>query len=160
LALVTIAAAEVGPALFLSLLIITFSFLPIFTLQGQEGRLFAPLAFTKTYAMAAAAFLSITLIPVLMGLLIKGKIPSEEANPLNRWLIRIYRPAIDWVLARPKQTLLIAVPGLRLQPVADQPDRRRVPAADERGRSALHALRAAGPVGGRGGRACSSRPTG
>ena len=107
--LVTTAAAEVGPALFLSLLIITFSFLPIFTLQGQEGRLFAPLAFTKTWAMAAAAFLSITLIPVLMGLLIKGKIPSEEANPLNRWLMRIYRPVIDWVLARPKQTLLLAV---------------------------------------------------
>jgi Cu(I)/Ag(I) efflux system membrane protein CusA/SilA len=106
--LVTDAAAEVGPALFLSLLIITFSFLPIFTLQGQEGRLFAPLAFTKTYAMAAAAFLSITLIPVLMGLLIKGRIPSEEANPINRWLARIYRPVIDWVLARPKQTLLIA----------------------------------------------------
>ncbi|MDE2621071.1 MAG: efflux RND transporter permease subunit, partial [Sphingomonadales bacterium] len=107
--LVTIAAAEVGPALFLSLLIITFSFLPIFTLQGQEGRLFAPLAFTKTYAMAAAAFLSITLIPVLMGLLIRGRIPSEEANPLNRWLTRIYRPVIDWVLARPKQTLLVAL---------------------------------------------------
>lgn len=107
--IVTNAAAEVGPALFLSLLIITFSFLPIFTLQGQEGRLFAPLAFTKTYAMAAAAFLSITLIPVLMGLLIKGKIPSEEANPLNRWLVRAYRPAIDWVLERPKRTLLIAV---------------------------------------------------
>lgn len=106
--LITDAAAEVGPALFLSLLIITFSFLPIFTLQGQEGRLFAPLAFTKTYAMAAAAFLSITLIPVLMGLLIKGRIPSEEANPINRWLARIYRPVIDWVLARPKQTLLIA----------------------------------------------------
>ncbi len=106
--LVTEAAAEVGPALFLSLLIITFSFLPIFTLQGQEGRLFAPLAFTKTWAMAAAAFLSITLIPVLMGLLIRGKIPSEEANPINRWLARIYRPAIDWVLKRPKQTLLIA----------------------------------------------------
>jgi len=106
--IVTNAAAEVGPALFLSLLIITFSFLPIFTLQGQEGRLFAPLAFTKTYAMAAAAFLSITLIPVLIGLLIKGKIPSEEANPLNRWLTRIYRPAIDWVLERPKQTLVIA----------------------------------------------------
>ncbi|PAL19826.1 efflux RND transporter permease subunit [Sphingopyxis sp. GW247-27LB] len=105
--LVTDAAAEVGPALFLSLLIITFSFLPIFTLQGQEGRLFAPLAFTKTYAMAAAAFLSITLIPVLMGLLIKGRIPSEEANPINRWLARIYRPVIDWVLARPKQTLMI-----------------------------------------------------
>jgi Cu(I)/Ag(I) efflux system membrane protein CusA/SilA len=78
--LVTQAAAEVGPALFLSLLIITFSFLPIFTLQGQEGRLFSPLAFTKTYAMAAAALLSITLIPVLMGLLIRGRIPSEEAN--------------------------------------------------------------------------------
>lgn len=107
-ALVTGAAAEVGPALFLSLLIITFSFIPIFTLQGQEGRLFTPLAFTKTYAMAAAAFLSITLIPVLMGLLIKGKIPSEEANPINRWLSRMYRPAIDWVLARPKRTLLIA----------------------------------------------------
>lgn len=107
-ALVTEAAAEVGPALFLSLLIITFSFIPIFTLQGQEGRLFTPLAFTKTYAMAAAAFLSITLIPVLMGLLIKGKIPSEEANPINRWLSRMYRPAIDWVLARPKRTLLIA----------------------------------------------------
>jgi Cu(I)/Ag(I) efflux system membrane protein CusA/SilA len=107
--LVTDAAAEVGPALFLSLLIITFSFLPIFTLQGQEGRLFAPLAFTKTYAMAAAALLSITLIPVLMGLLIRGRIPSEEANPVNRWLARAYRPVIDWVLARPKQTLLIAV---------------------------------------------------
>ena len=106
--LVTDAAAEVGPALFLSLLIITFSFLPIFALQGQEGRLFAPLAFTKTYAMAAAALLSITLIPVLMGLLIKGRIPSEDANPVNRWIARGYRPVIDWVLARPKQTLLIA----------------------------------------------------
>ncbi len=106
--LVTDAAAEVGPALFLSLLIITFSFLPIFTLQGQEGRLFAPLAFTKTYAMAAAAILSITLIPILMGLLIKGRIPSEEANPINRWLAHIYRPVIDWVLVRPKQTLIIA----------------------------------------------------
>ncbi|MGE8134103.1 efflux RND transporter permease subunit [Novosphingobium subterraneum] len=106
--LITSAASEVGPALFLSLLIITFSFLPIFTLQGQEGRLFAPLAFTKTYAMAAAAFLSITLIPVLMGLLIRGKIPSEEANPLNRWLARIYRPAIDWVLLHPKRTLAAA----------------------------------------------------
>lgn len=105
---ITNAAAEVGPALFISLLIITFSFLPIFTLQGQEGRLFSPLAFTKTYAMAAAALLSITLIPVLMGWLIRGRIPSEEANPINRWLTRVYRPAIDWVLERPKQTLLIA----------------------------------------------------
>ena len=106
--LITTAAAEVGPALFLSLLIITFSFLPIFTLQGQEGRLFSPLAFTKTYAMAAAALLSITLIPVLMGLLIRGRIPSEDANPLNRWLTRIYCPAIDWVLVHPKRTLAIA----------------------------------------------------
>jgi Cu(I)/Ag(I) efflux system membrane protein CusA/SilA len=108
-ALITTAASEVGPALFLSLLIITFSFLPIFALQGQEGRLFAPLAFTKTYAMAAAAILSITLVPVLMGLLIKGRIPSEEENPLNRFLARMYRPLIDWVLRRPKQTLLIAM---------------------------------------------------
>ncbi|MES2056404.1 MAG: efflux RND transporter permease subunit [Pseudomonadota bacterium] len=105
---ITDAAAEVGPALFLSLLIITFSFIPIFSLQGQEGRLFAPLAFTKTYAMAGAAILSITLVPVLMGWLIRGRIPGEEANPVNRWLARIYRPALDWVLARPRQTLLIA----------------------------------------------------
>jgi Cu(I)/Ag(I) efflux system membrane protein CusA/SilA len=102
------AAAEVGPALFLSLLIITFSFIPIFSLQGQEGRLFAPLAFTKTYAMAGAALLSITLVPVLMGWLIRGRIPAEQSNPVNRWLTRIYQPALDWVLARPKQALLIA----------------------------------------------------
>jgi len=105
---ITDAAAEVGPALFLSLLIITFSFIPIFSLQGQEGRLFAPLAFTKTWAMAGAALLSITLVPVLMGLLIRGRIPGEEANPINRWLTRAYRPALDWVLERPKQALLIA----------------------------------------------------
>jgi len=106
---ITGAAAEVGPALFLSLLIITFSFVPIFSLQGQEGRLFAPLAFTKTYAMASAAILSITLVPVLMGWLIRGRIPGEEANPVNRWLARGYRPLLDWVLRRPKTTLLIAV---------------------------------------------------
>ena len=106
--IITEAAAEVGPALFLSLLIITFSFIPIFSLQGQEGRLFAPLAFTKTYAMGAAAILSITLIPVLMGFLIRGKIPSEDSNPINRWLTRIYRPALDWVLAKPKRALVIA----------------------------------------------------
>ena len=106
--IITEAAVEVGPALFLSLLIITFSFIPVFSLQGQEGRLFAPLAFTKTYAMAGAAILSITLIPVLMGLLIRGRIPSEDANPINRWLTSIYRPALDWVMARPKQALLIA----------------------------------------------------
>ena len=106
---ITDAAAEVGPALFLSLLIITFSFIPIFSLQGQEGRLFAPLAFTKTYAMAGAALLSITLIPVLMGWLIRGKVPAEDSNPINRFLTRIYRPALDWVLAKPKAALLIAV---------------------------------------------------
>ena len=103
------AAVEVGPALCLSLLVITFSFVPVFTLQGQEGRLFAPLAFTKTYAMAAAALLSITLVPVLMGYLIRGRIPAEAANPINRWLIAAYRPAIDRVMARPRTTLALAL---------------------------------------------------
>ena len=101
-------AAEVGPALFFSLLIITLSFIPVFTLEAQEGRLFSPLAFTKTYAMAAAAGLSVTLIPVLMGYLIRGRIPSEQANPLNRWLIAIYRPLLDVVLRAPKLTIAIA----------------------------------------------------
>ncbi|MBN9506650.1 MAG: efflux RND transporter permease subunit [Sphingopyxis granuli] len=105
---ITDAAIEVGPALFFSLLIITLSFVPVFTLQAQEGRLFAPLAFTKTYTMAAAAILSVTLVPVLMGWLIRGKIPSEQANPVNRALTAAYRPAIDWVLKRPKTTLIIA----------------------------------------------------
>src|SRR5581483_3609703 len=81
------AAAQVGPALFVSLLIITFSFVPVFTLEAQEGRLFSPLAFTTTYAMAAAAGLAVTLIPVLMGYLIRGRIPPEQNNPLNRLLI-------------------------------------------------------------------------
>ncbi len=102
------AAAEVGPALFLSLMIIALSFIPVFALQGQEGRLFAPLAFTKTYAMAAAAILSVTLVPVLMGYLIRGRIPAESANPINRVLTAIYRPALDWVLVHPKRTLVIA----------------------------------------------------
>ena len=102
------ASKEVGPALFFSLLIITLSFLPVFTLQAQEGRLFAPLAFTKTYAMAAAAILSITLVPVLMGWLIRGKIPAEDSNPVNRVLTRAYRPGLDWVMRRPKTTLAIA----------------------------------------------------
>lgn len=79
-----------------------------FTLQAQEGRLFAPLAFTKTYAMAAAAILSITLVPVLMGWLIRGKIPAEDSNPINRALTRVYRPGLDWVMRRPKATLVIA----------------------------------------------------
>jgi Cu(I)/Ag(I) efflux system membrane protein CusA/SilA len=103
------AAAEVGPALFFSLLIITLSFIPVFTLEAQEGRLFSPLAFTKTYSMAAAAGLAVTLIPVLMGYLIRGRIPDETSNPLNRWLIAGYRPLLDRVLRAPKTTLSVAV---------------------------------------------------
>ncbi len=103
------AAVEVGPALFFSLIIITLSFLPVFTLEAQEGRMFAPLAFTKSYAMAGAAALAVTLIPVLMGYWIRGHIPGEQANPLNRWLIRSYRPLLDAVLRRPGITLLIAL---------------------------------------------------
>jgi len=110
--ILTEAAVEVGPALFFSLLVITLSFLPIFTLEAQEGRLFRPLALTKTYAMAAAAGLSVTLVPVLMILFIKGRIRPEADNPLNRWLIAAYRPGLQWVLRRPKATLLIA--GLAL----------------------------------------------
>ena len=104
-ALITRAAVEVGPALFFSLLIITLSFIPIFTLEAQEGRLFSPLAYTKTYAMAAAAGLAVTLVPVLMGYFIRGKIPSEERNPISRFLIAIYRPALAAMLARPFITL-------------------------------------------------------
>ena len=103
------AAAEVGPALFFSLLIITLSFLPVFTLQAQEGRLFAPLAYTKTYAMAAAAGLAVTLVPVLMGYLIRGRIPSETRNPLNRALIWVYRPALRLVLQAPRTTILMSL---------------------------------------------------
>ena len=103
------AAKEVGPALFYSLLIITLSFLPVFTLEAQEGRLFAPLAFTKTYAMAASAGLAVTLVPVLMGYLIRGRIPAEEANPLNRFLIWLYRPLLVRVMRWPRWTLLIAL---------------------------------------------------
>ena len=102
------AAAEVGPALFFSLLIITLSFIPVFTLEAQEGRLFSPLAFTKTYAMAAAAGLSITLVPVLMGYLIRGRIPDEQKNPLNRFLIALYRPLLEGVLRFPKTAVLVA----------------------------------------------------
>jgi copper/silver efflux system protein len=107
--LIADASAQVGPALFFSLLIITLSFIPIFTLEAQEGRLFAPLAFTKTYAMAAAAGLAVTLVPVLMGYFIRGKIPSEERNPLNRWMVRAYRPALERVLAHPRTTLVAAL---------------------------------------------------
>ena len=107
--LIAQSAGEVGPALFFSLLIITLSFIPVFTLQAQEGRMFAPLAFTKTYAMAAAAGLAITLIPVLMGYFIRGRIPREEANPLNRFLIALYRPILRAVLHFPKTLLAISL---------------------------------------------------
>ncbi|CND02919.1 CusA/CzcA family heavy metal efflux RND transporter [Yersinia pseudotuberculosis] len=102
------AAIEVGPALFCSLLIITLSFIPVFTLEAQEGRMFSPLAFTKTYAMAVSAGLAITLVPVLMGYFIRGNIPDENANPINRGLIALYHPVLTAVLARPKSTLAIA----------------------------------------------------
>ncbi|MCG5379258.1 efflux RND transporter permease subunit [Providencia rettgeri] len=104
---ITDSAVEVGPALFISLLIITLSFIPIFTLEGQEGRLFGPLAFTKTYAMAGAAALALIVIPILMGYWIRGNIPNENKNPLNRWLISLYSPILTKVLAWPKTTLLI-----------------------------------------------------
>jgi len=116
------ASVEVGPALAISLLIVTLSFVPVFALQAQEGRLFAPLAYTKTYAMAAAAGLSITLVPVLMGYLVRGTIRSEQRNPLNRFLIAIYRPLLAMVLRRPRVALAVGmlaialsvVPALRL----------------------------------------------
>ena len=101
-------ASEVGPPLFFSLVIITLSFLPVFTLEAQEGRLFAPLAFTKTYAMAAAAGLSITLVPVLMGYFIRGKVTPEHENPINRLLIAVYRPVINAVIRLPRATLVLA----------------------------------------------------
>ncbi len=109
---VTEAAVEVGPALFFSLLIITLSFVPVFTLEAQEGRLFAPLAFTKTYAMAASAALAVTLVPVLMGYLIRGRIPHEQSNPVNRMLIALYRPVLAWVLRFPKVTIAVALLAL------------------------------------------------
>ncbi|ORU92160.1 MAG: cation transporter [Cycloclasticus sp. symbiont of Poecilosclerida sp. N] len=103
------ATAEVGPALFFSLIIITLSFLPVFALEAQEGRLFAPLAYTKTFAMAGAALLSITLVPVLMGYFIRGNIRPENTNPINRLLTSAYRPAINWALASPKQVIVISM---------------------------------------------------
>lgn len=108
------AAIEVGPALFFSLVIITLSFLPIFTLQAEEGRLFRPLALTKTYSMAAAAGLSVTLVPVLITMFVKGRIRPERANPISRFLIRVYRPALGWVLKRPKQIVLAAAAAVAL----------------------------------------------
>ncbi|MBW2477749.1 MAG: efflux RND transporter permease subunit, partial [Deltaproteobacteria bacterium] len=103
------ASKEVGPALFYSLLVITVSFFPVFTLGEQSGRLFKPLAYTKTYAMAGAAFLSITLVPVFMGWFIRGKIPDEEKNPINRIMIRMYHPVVDFVLKWRWPVLIVAI---------------------------------------------------
>ncbi|MDR3154834.1 MAG: CusA/CzcA family heavy metal efflux RND transporter [Deltaproteobacteria bacterium] len=103
------ASLEVGPAIFVSLLVITMSFIPVFSLEGQEGRLFSPLAFTKTYAMAGAAFLSVTLVPVLMGYLVRGRVPQEDRNPVNRLLIRIYHPLLSLALKRPWLTMAAAL---------------------------------------------------
>ncbi|WP_321898435.1 efflux RND transporter permease subunit [Paraburkholderia heleia] len=134
-------AAEVGPALFFSLLIITLSFIPVFSLEGQEGKLFSPLAFTKTYTIAAAAGLSVTLVPVLMGYLIRGRIPHERANPINRVLIRLYRPVLEAALRRPwvaiglagVALLLTAIPLSRLggefMPPLDEGDLLYMPTA-------------------------------
>ena len=121
-AVVERATREVGPALFLSLLIITLSFLPVLALQGEEGRLFSPLAYTKSYAMAAAAILSITLVPVLMGLFIRGRMRREQDNVINRGLIAAYRPLLNWILRNPRLVLVAALvltvagawPALRL----------------------------------------------
>ena len=107
-AVISEAATEVGPPLFFSLLIITLSFLPVFTLQAQEGRMFAPLAFTKTWSMAGAALLSITLVPVLMGYFIRGRITTEHKNPLNRLLVWLYRPLINTVTRRPMTVLMVS----------------------------------------------------
>ncbi|MGA7104063.1 MAG: efflux RND transporter permease subunit [Candidatus Deferrimicrobiaceae bacterium] len=104
--LVLEASKEVGPTLFYSLLVITVSFLPVFTLEAQEGRLFKPLAFTKTYSMAAAALLSVTIVPIWMGFFIRGKILPEERNPINRFLIRLYHPLLDWAL-KYKKTVIV-----------------------------------------------------
>lgn len=113
-ALIAQSASEVGPALFFSLLIITLSFIPVFSLEGQEGKLFSPLAFTKTYTIAAAAALSVTLVPVLMGYLIRGRIPHEAANPINRVLVRLYRPLLEATLRRPWFVIGLAVIALVL----------------------------------------------
>jgi len=126
------AATEVGPALFFSLLIITVSFLPVFTLEAQEGRMFAPLAYTKTYAMAASAILAITLVPVLMGYFVRGNIRPEHKNPLNRFCSKIYTPLLQKVLSYPKTTISAAllVTLLGLWP-ASQIGSEFIPALDE-----------------------------
>ena len=153
------ASIEVGPTLFYSLLVITVSFMPVFTLEAQEGRLFKPLAFTKTYSMAAAAFLSITLVPVLMGYLIRGRILPEERNPLNRFLIAVYHPVIEFILRHKARVLghhRRRGAGGRRDLVAVQSPRLRVHAAALRRRPALHADDAAGDLHHQGARAAAA----
>jgi Cu(I)/Ag(I) efflux system membrane protein CusA/SilA len=111
------AAVEVGPALFMSLLIITLSFLPVFALEDQEGRLFRPLALTKTFAMAAAALLSVTVVPVLMGYFVRGRIRTEATNPINRWTAQLYRPALRWSLTHRRLVVLLALVTVALSAV-------------------------------------------
>ena len=138
------AASEVGPALFFSLLIITVSFMPIFTLESQEGRLFSPLAFTKTFSMAAAALLSVTLVPALMVIFVRGRIIPEHRNPINRFLIWIYRPVIKGVMRAKTLVILLALAVLAVTHLAGAPARHRVHAEPERRHAALHADHAAG----------------
>ena len=125
-------ASEVGPALFFSLLIITVSFVPVFTLEAQEGRMFSPLAFTKTYAMAASAALAITLVPVLMGYFVRGKVLAEHKNPVNQFLTFLYMPTLKTVLRFPKLTMLVAVIvlGIGLWPI-DKIGSEFIPPLDE-----------------------------
>jgi Cu(I)/Ag(I) efflux system membrane protein CusA/SilA len=144
--LIAEAAAEVGPALFFSLLIITLSFMPVFTLEAQEGKLFGPLAFTKTYSMAAAAGLSVTLIPVLMFHFVRGRIPDERSNPINRVLISLYRPLLDFVLRHPRTILTASGPVVSRCHRAADPTRERIHATPGRRRSAVYALGTPGAV--------------
>ena len=140
------ACREVGPALFFSLLIITVSFLPVFTLEAQEGRMFAPLAYTKTFAMAGAALLSITLVPVLMFLFIRGKIMPEQKNPVNRLLVWIYRPIIAWVMRWKKLTIIAATLVLAITVYTGSQTGQRVHANIERGEFTVHADHFAGDI--------------
>ncbi len=138
------AASEVGPALFFSLLIITVSFMPIFTLESQEGRLFSPLAFTKTFAMAAAAILSVTLVPALMIIFVRGRIVPEHKNPINRFLIWVYRPVITVVMRAKTLVVLLARRHSRGERLAGTSARDRVHAQSQRGHAHVYADDAAG----------------
>ena len=152
-AIIIDACKEVGPPLFFSLLIIAVSFLPVFTLEAQEGRLFAPLAYTKTFAMLGGALLSVTLLPMLMVYMIRGRILPEAKNPLNRWLIAAYRPIIRWVVRYALADGHRGGAGAAGHLVADDAPRHRVHADAERGHDLLHADVAARHVGDQGHRA-------